>query len=57
MVFWVWDPGARAMCVCDLGRCVHVCRSTRVNGELRTEKAVSGLRGSRDLDALTPVGH
>ena len=25
-------------------------------GELRTEKAVSGLPGSRGLDTLTPVG-
>lgn len=42
--------------VCDLGRCVHVCRSLTVRQELRTEKAVSGLRGSRGLDPLTAVG-
>ena len=39
-------------CVCDLGRCV----SLEQKRELRTEKAVSGLPGSRGLDALTPVG-
>jgi hypothetical protein len=50
--FWMWDPGAGAR-VCDLGRCMPVCRTRRRVAQNR--KAVPGCQEHR-TGCIDPCG-